>query len=138
MFVLKGPNIKLTCPAAITIRGRDKPVSGGNQSKWPGQVQRPVRPSTLLLAQYQVHDPTAPDVRTGTATVVEDLVVVATRILKRVGKNWHGGELTRLVHLPGERQHGVCAPSGIEGDRAERIAEDVAKQLYLFLYLLVI
>ena len=48
---------------------------------------------TLLLPQHQVHDPAPADVRPRPAAVVEDVVVVAPRVLKGVGQDRHRGEV---------------------------------------------
>jgi hypothetical protein len=55
---------------------------------------------TLLLAQYQIDNPTATNVLIRIATVVQHIVVVASGILESVGKNRHRAEVSRFVHLP--------------------------------------
>src|SRR5262249_25735523 len=87
--------------------------------------------STLLLAQHQVHHPAPANVGTETATVVEDVIVLAPGVLERVGQNGHRGEVTRLIHLARQGNGSAGAPRRGEGDRAERVAEDVVGQLAL-------
>jgi hypothetical protein len=56
--------------------------------------------------------------------VLENGWVIAARILKGVREDACGGEGTLRVHLGRDSDRGWGSPSGIEGDRAERISED--------------
>src|SRR5262249_47614514 len=60
------------------------------------------------------------------AAVVEDVFVLAPRILQCVGQNGHRGELVGVVHLAGEGNGRRSPPVRIERRYAERVAEDVA------------
>jgi hypothetical protein len=55
----------------------------------------------LLLTEYQIYHPATSDVRTGAATVVEDLGAFAPGVLKCIGQNRHRGEVTRVKRMLG-------------------------------------
>src|SRR5207248_1564906 len=73
--------------------------------------------------------PAAADVRPAPAAVVQDVRVLAARVLEGVGQDRHGAELPRLVHLPGEFDGRGRAPGRVEYDGPERVAEDVADEM---------
>src|SRR5438105_3014233 len=81
----------------------------------------------LLLAQHQVDDPAAGHMHWArVAAVVQNLIAVASGILKGVSKDRHRAEVPRLVHLLGESNRRLGAPLWGEGNRAERVTKDVA------------
>lgn len=59
--------------------------------------------------------------------VGEDVVVIATRVLKGIGEDWHPVKGTVFVDAGGERPNIGRKPRRFNGDRAEGIAEDVPK-----------
>ncbi len=63
----------------------------------------------------------------GLSEMCQDFFVVATDILKGISKNGHPVKGSLFVDASGEREAGECKPGGVEGDRAEGIAEDVVK-----------
>jgi hypothetical protein len=67
----------------------------------------------LLLAEYQIYHPAAANVLLlRIAAVVENVVMVAARILDRVGQNGHRGEVAGIVHLAGEGYYTGARQSG--------------------------
>src|SRR5205085_1485645 len=82
------------------------------------------------LAQHQIDDPTAADVRgVRIAAVVKNGGVFAAGVLQGIGQDWHRGEVARVVNLLREGDDGGGAPLGGEGDGAEGAIEEVAQQL---------
>jgi hypothetical protein len=61
------------------------------------------------------------------AAVGEDVGVVAAGFLEGIRQDRHAGEVPLLVHLRGDPGGVFGAPCRVEGDRAERVAEDVAE-----------
>ena len=59
-------------------------------------------------------------------TVVEDIVVVAFGVLQRVGQDRQPLEGAVIVDAPCDSDGDLGAPGGFEGDRAKRVAEDLA------------
>jgi hypothetical protein len=86
----------------------------------------------LLFAEYQIDNPTTPDVFAGVTAVVEDVVVVAPGILKCVSEDRHRGELASVVHLLGESNGGVSAPFIRERDWSERVAQNATDHSRMF------
>src|SRR5881227_2549094 len=98
-----------------------EPMSRAGSGAAPGSALR------LLLADHQVYHPAPAAVRAGTAAVVEDVGVVAPRVLERVGQDRHRAEVPGCVHLlrQGESRRGSQVRR--EDDRPERVADDVAE-----------
>src|SRR5262249_31237750 len=88
----------------------------------------PPRVPASLLPQHQVHHPTAPDVFARLSAVGEDVLALAPGVLEGIRENRHGGEVSALVHLAGDRKDGGREPRGLNGHRAEGVAENVPKK----------
>src|SRR5262245_53176624 len=54
------------------------------------------------LAEQQIHDPAATDVRAGTAAVREDTSISAAGVFERVGEDRQLVKVPAVVHGPGE------------------------------------
>src|SRR5262249_23251480 len=80
----------------------------------------------LCLAEDEIDDPAAADVRPRPAAVLQHIGVVAARILQRVGEDRQPVEGAVSVGALGERDDGGGKPGGIDRYRAEGGAEDVA------------
>jgi hypothetical protein len=90
------------------------------------------------FVQHEIDDPTAANVGLLlVAAMGENVGVFATRILERIRKNRHRVEVAGIVDRGRNADGGGGSPHGIEGDRAERIAEDVVSESELFPLLLV-
>src|ERR1019366_3722730 len=83
--------------------------------------------TALLLAQNQVHDPAAPDVWPRPSAMAQDFLVVASGLLQGVGQLRHPVEGSLIVVRAGQFNDGGRQPSGIDGDRSERVGEDVSE-----------
>src|SRR5262245_60741205 len=65
------------------------------------------------------------------AAVVEDVVVVATGVLKCIGENRHAVKGAVVVNALRQQKHIRRAPCGVEVHRTEGGAEDVAEEIGL-------
>src|SRR3954453_17546304 len=84
------------------------------------------------LAEQQVDGPAAADVRAGAAAVTQQVGVGAAGLFEGVGEDRQVVEGAVVVDLPGDRGYGAVVPGqprGIDGDRAERVAEDLTKNV---------
>src|ERR1700682_2707990 len=87
---------------------------------------------SLFLAQHEVHDPAAPDMRPRLTAVVEDLGVVAPGFFKSFGQKRQALVVSPfIVDRLGQGKDGPLFPSGVEGDWAVRVADDVPEQVAL-------
>ncbi len=66
----------------------------------------------------------------GLTAVVQDVLILATRIHQRIGKDRHSVKGTVLVDAFGQGKNGGRKPSGVEGDGTKEIAEDVSEHLW--------
>ena len=64
------------------------------------------------------------------SAVVQDVVVVATSVLKGVGKNQHSVKGTLLVNAFRKDANVGREPGRIDGNGTEGVAEDVSNNLY--------
>src|SRR5262249_51770074 len=80
----------------------------------------------LTLAEQQIHHPAAADVFSGLAAMVQDSAIVAAGLFEGIAEYRHALEGALVVDGLGEGDDVCGAPGWIEGDGAERIAEDVA------------
>jgi hypothetical protein len=92
-----GENLEGTCPASFSFNhvGHfitvDMAVAFVFRCRWS------------RLTQDHVNHPAAANMRcVGIAAVIQNVVVVATRVLQRIGQNRHRPEVPALVHLAGE------------------------------------
>jgi hypothetical protein len=63
--------------------------------------------------------------------VTEDVLVRAARFFQGIRQNWHVAEVAGVVHPLGHRHEQTAVPGqpgGVEGNRAEGVAEEVADQ----------
>jgi hypothetical protein len=81
----------------------------------------------LLLAQDQVHCPTASDVWPWLAAVGKDVCVMAPGFFEGVGKDGQAVEGCVAVDALGEGHDFGRLPSVFDSDRAKRVAEDVSQ-----------
>ena len=81
-------------------------------------------PPGLLLAEHQVHDPAAADVRPLAPAVAEDLLVGAAGVHQGVGQEGQAVEGPVLVDAAGQADGVGGPPAGVEGDGAEGVAEN--------------
>ena len=65
------------------------------------------------------------------SAMTDDLLVLATRVHQRVGKDWHSLEGFVLVDAASHVDDVGGSPAGVECDGAEGVAEDVAEKLAL-------
>ncbi len=72
------------------------------------------RPS--LSSRQQVNHPATPDMRPFTSAVGQDVVVVATGVLKGIGQDRQPVKSTRLVNALGKCDDGRREPRGIDDD----------------------
>ena len=81
----------------------------------------------LTFTQNEIDNPTTPNVFASLSAVVQNVLVVATGILKCVGKNRHWGEVTAFIRLAGERKNGGREPYGFNEHGTEGIAEGMSR-----------
>src|SRR5205814_1771507 len=100
--------------AGVQRHGRGKSTGGGvvlpagTGIAIVDMVSPPTFSVPSRLPENEVNHPAAADVNlVRIAAVVEDVVVVAARVLERVREDRHRPELARIVHLPGEGKRGV-------------------------------
>jgi hypothetical protein len=66
------------------------------------------------VADEQIYDPAPLMLPTGSAAVVEDVGVVASGVLQRVGEDRQAVEGTFRFDPTGQRDDGGCEPSGVQ------------------------
>src|SRR5262245_38259109 len=88
--------------------------------------------SPSRFPQQEIDHPATPNVRTGSAAVVQDVGVVAPGLFEGVRENRHPVERPLGVDAVGERDDRFGEPTGIEGDGAEGVAEDLSNQESLY------
>jgi hypothetical protein len=81
-----------------------------------------------LLAQDQIYDPAAADVRLRPAAVPQDGGVLAPGLFQGIGQDRHVLETPLLVQGPGQLHDGRRPPGGVEGDGPEGVAENVSPE----------
>jgi hypothetical protein len=81
-------------------------------------------PLSLFLAQQEVHDPAAPDMRPRLSAVVEDLGVVAPGFFESFGQKRQALEGPFVVNRLGNGKDGGVVAR--QGDRAEGIADNLS------------
>src|SRR5262249_54890080 len=93
-----------------------------------------------LLAEQQIDDPAAANVRPLATAVVQDLGVGAASFLQGVGDQHQpcavevtAGKLALLVSGLRQLRHGAAEPRGIAGNGSEGVAEDVIEKCYSIL-----
>src|SRR5262249_33529804 len=91
----------------------------------------PVRYRRSLLAQHQIHHPAAANVLARLSAMVQDFGVIATSLLESGGENGQAVEGTLIVDGLCEGGDVCCSPGRSDGDRAERVAEEVAEKVTL-------
>src|SRR5262249_31103142 len=82
----------------------------------------------LTLAEQQIHHPAATDMLARRAAMVQDIAIVAPGIFECIAENRHASEGTVVVDGLGQGDDVGGAPGGINSDRAEGIAEDIAEE----------
>jgi hypothetical protein len=79
----------------------------------------------------QVHDPATADVFARLPAVVQDVGVVASGVLERIGQDRHPVECSLSVDAFSQSDGGFGTPRSFNGDGAEGIAEDVSEEVAL-------
>jgi hypothetical protein len=84
-----------------------------------------------LLAQEEIDHPTAPNMLTRLATMVQDASIVTTSIFKGISENWHLYKSPLVVYPLTEFPDGPIVP-GCQGTaergRRERVSEDFTEE----------
>ena len=80
-------------------------------------------------AQQAINDPATANVLRRKATVVENLVVIATRVHQRVSNQNQSVEDLLFVNPSGQSSYGRCLPRRLDSNGLKRMkANDVAEQ----------
>jgi hypothetical protein len=91
----------------------------------------------LLLAQDQVHDPASPNMRPRRSAMAQDCVVIAPSFVKGIRQFWHPVEGPVFVGRLRQVDHCGREASGVEGNRAKGVAEEITEEATLSAYFVI-